>query len=640
MDNFDSLYSEFLASNSSKNYEYSRHNLTYDNCVLNENENTCNELNKSCVKYSLQSEYNNAHMSPVDKLIAKNQQKMKRNSINSPAKKTYLTRQQENINKQNKSVKTSIADTNDPPKIPPRNRKINWSEKFKERRRSRRLSNLPPICEIKKEIVTEEYSELYDETSYNIIATNIKDEKVIKNEIEDTYSDNFQQENYSNLDLNMSPDPNELSNNYLPQQDHFIENNEIFESTGNDTLNSFTYSGSQISSLETIDNEQSNFNLTAKHKLNTEIIDNNEQQNLGLVDKVWSTRFENNKQTHFDIIFEEVLDSESDDNIDNEQVDFNLLNTPELIKQTTGNAETNIYSYPYENTNIQESDSFSPKILECWSIKNSEKHLYSQLEEDTYLDEINYENIVLEKSLPANNSDLDEVQNTLSPYENNSKSSSLFNRNCKLKSSTIASRSVPQKINSNGKINTIKKLVSSKNTNITTNTNPFYLQTTYFEKTFKPILPKPSPKSDPISHSEIDIPKLYSEIKNLLSSPKMDNLKSPDEINNLKLQQIDPKTIIEEPVLADDKVVEEIPILQRKYSDMTIEEKKLYREKLNFVTALELVPINELKNKCKEVKENTIMESNRNSFYSKVLSLGFYYLYFFRLTFHLIRYLS
>ncbi|VVC44618.1 Hypothetical protein CINCED_3A013601 [Cinara cedri] len=424
MDNFASFYNGRLESNSSKNK---------------------NELNKCFERHFLQSKYNNiAHMSPIDRLIAKNQQKMK---MNCSSVKKPCSNKKENIDKQNKSKNkdTSVSAT-----IRPRKRRINWNETFKEKRRSRRLSHLPPIDEdFKKEIKNEEFCESYS----------IKIEKDIKSEIKDDTDDNIQQDNNSNLVLNTS-DPNVLSNNCIHQQVEFTqENNSFFGNTINDTLNPSTYSENNFASLSyTCDSktppwdtstkianiEPSNLNLIAQELIQDDssicsdelsqednsnfdfnTLSNNHtppqveliQENIAifentmnnlLIDSIYSennfllagcnktnncnfrlepdltsSKTAYNKQTSMNLVYNHELILET---ADNEQT--NLVVKQELNQETVDYEATNIYNYPYNITNIydteiHESESCSPKIIECWSFKTNERLIYSEIEENT-----------------------------------------------------------------------------------------------------------------------------------------------------------------------------------------------------------------------------------------------------------------
>lgn len=553
--------------------------------------------------YSLQLEHNMIHESPIDKLIAKNQQKMKKNTNNKSVKKPYLSRQ-ENVDKQYKSMKTCGEDnTSETPKIlPPRNKKKNWSEQFQERRRSRRLSQLPPIENIKKEIVNEEFCESYDEKSYNIITEDIKEEKTIKTEIEDCISDDtypygLKVEDNSDLALNISSDPNDLSNHYPPQNVEIREeNNDNFESTTNGSLNIFTYSENNYAPMRNITDD---WNLVVNQEMNPKTTDNEQTSSDLIISQVWCSEIPNNEQTNLNLADERVSSPEY---YDDKETNLNVVLKRELAEEKalakmnlnmndeyfldSSDNELDTNDYTYDNTNIydteiEESESFVPKILECWSFQNNEKQIYSEMNQIEIEEDKNKscENTVLEKSLPVINSDLEANKAAQSQYKNSSGTTEIIESSSQLipelQPPIVVKKPGRPKTNTRKNKTVVYKHILPKTTETTTNTNTLF-------------------------------------------QPMLTNLQPCSIIFNPTLQQKEPNKTIEEPVLLDNNFVENlnsVPILQRNYSDLIIADKILYREKLTYITALGLISIHLYKkNKQTEVSLKT------NFFSSKVLA--------------------
>lgn len=548
------------------------------------------------------------HVSPIDKLIAKNQQKMKRNTNKSSVKKPYLSKQ-ENDDKQYKSMKTSgDDDTSESVKIAPpsRYKKKNWSEKFQERRRSRRLSQLPPIEDIKKEVVNEEFCESYDEKSYNIISDNIKEEKDLKTEIVDCTSDNdtypygLKVEDDSNLASNISTDPNELSNHYLPQKVEFTEeNNDIFENTTDGSLNIFTYTDNNYP--PTCEVTGDNWNSVVNQVTDPATTDNEPTGSNLVISQVWCSEIPNDEQTNFNLAVEGESSSESEDD---RHTNLNVVLKRELAREKLkekkqanmkgeyflemSDNELDFNDYTYDNTNIydtpiEEPDRFTPKILECWSYQTSEKHIYSEMNQTQDDEKEMCENTVLEKSLPVQNSDLN--ANEAVQCNNNSDKAETINSTSPLKPQ-LKSRVVAKPGRPRGKARSNNPII------------------------YKHILPK------------VTIPpvKIRPVIKNLLPYIKP---------STPEIQQIEPIKTIEKPVLLEintEENINSVPLLQRNYSDLTVKDKLLYRAKLNYINTLGLVSIHLCKKKQKE-KETLLLKNNWLC--SKVLASSFFYYFYF-----------
>lgn len=191
MENFDHFSdglvdSEPYKSKSIENFSY--HLIS--NIYNGRSRTACKELNSCCARQLVKSEYL-IQISPINKLIEKNKKRMNKNIIQSAPKSIYCSRIQDKFTyNHQKSIKNEVVFTqnskNHNISRSPKNQEIlrttkeecsikcsknkrNWSECFAERRRSRRLSNLPPINIKEESIDTEEFSVSFNKRSFRLL---------------------------------------------------------------------------------------------------------------------------------------------------------------------------------------------------------------------------------------------------------------------------------------------------------------------------------------------------------------------------------------------------------------------------------------------------------------------------------------
>lgn len=260
MESFGSNYDE--CSDSSK-YKlrseeccYPYHLISF--CIYKERTKIASKKQKtSCVKHLEQSKYM-VPISSVDKLISKNLHKMEKTSISIVQEKI--------IKIENDYHEKSIMNSR-------RKNKINWNECFPERRRSRRLSNLPPIDDIKIEVENEDISLSFDNISYNLLSRNeqIKDEKILNTENNIDYIEgDVKLEPIDNVDA-FQDDNMDICENILNDNSNFTQ---INNSCANNILNNtygtlFNLETTYLKSTDTYHtNTNDNINLNQEnHKL-------------------------------------------------------------------------------------------------------------------------------------------------------------------------------------------------------------------------------------------------------------------------------------------------------------------------------------------------------------------------------------
>lgn len=286
MKSFGSNYDECSDSSTyklrSEECCYPYHLISY--CIYEERtKKTCKKQKNSCVRHLKQSNYM-IPISSVDKLISKNLHKMEKTPISIVQEKM--------IKNGNDYHEKSIINSR-------RKAKINWNECFPERRRSRRLSNLPPIDDIKIEIKNEDISESFDNISYNILSTTeqIKGENILNNENNDYIDKDIKLEPVDGVDEFQDVDIcenvlNDKSDLTLCKQNMFLisdtEKNctQINSSYTNNIQNTnipetlFNLETTYLKSTDTYDYSNTNDNIN---------LNRDENRELPTVVKCWST---------------------------------------------------------------------------------------------------------------------------------------------------------------------------------------------------------------------------------------------------------------------------------------------------------------------------------------------------------------
>lgn len=209
-------------------------------------------------------------------------------------------------------------------------------------------------------------------------------------------------------------------------------------------------------------------------------------------------------------------------------------------------------SYTSDNSNVNNDKnynlpSFSPKILECWSYATSDRQVYS---EETYNNKFTHEvhsKITEKAETPSHCKTYFEVTENESPQ---SKDVLSIKNVKKINLDFEMTKLNNQETNSNITENAETPLILEKNLNVTDMEATFCHENTrpkIIMETKKTLLPQKT---------------IYSKIKSVIKTTN----------------------------------------LPKKYSEMTITEKRLFREKLNYMSTLGLVPIDQIKNIRKDEK--------------------------------------
>lgn len=649
---------------------YPYHLISY--CIYKENKKiTCTKKNNKCVRHLEQFEYM-IPMSSVDKLISKNLHKMEETSI---------------LNKYFTSVQGKIIKTKDDSHEMPimnvrRKTKINWNECFPERRRSRRLSNLPPVDDIKIEIKYEDISESFDSVTYNILSTTerIKNENdYMEQNIKLEPIDDVDEFQNDNMDIceNISNDKSDLTsykqnvflqldseNNCTQVNSSYTDNIKNTNTSG--TL--FNLDNTYIKSTDTYDytNTSGNINLHqdknheltkvfkcwSKSALNQRtIFDTAKIQETPSLSKTYSIITETKEiptvpKTYFGITKMEQIPSLTNTYSKPTEIE----NNSSLFKTYSRIIENEkIPSLPRKNvetTEVKDSSSVpetcSEKLELDKMISLSKYHSgYTEIKKDVFVPittETHSEVIDTDKmlSLPKI-TEAKEIKSQHGTYSKIIETEEVLTvpKTYFEKVEIDESSPLPKKNSSSNKTNKILPSIETYFEIIDTEKIPsqFEKYSEITETNEIPYYPETFEIQEIPSKSEtIEIPcseNIYSkmiQMQNSSSQPKISIINGPslhktysNAINGLILQPV--MTLKNRPILpkTDSQKIEN---QQTEYSKMTLQEKQLYRKKLTFVTALGLVTKEKLEQMYKKNNKNeepTI--SKKDSSYLKVIIL-------------------
>lgn len=357
--------------------------------------------NNDYMRYCEQSKYI-SRISSVDKLIAKNRNKMKTRSNKSIPKKIHFTRQRKKMIPKTKQYKkpkkerltnvtlpkkkTILTTTDEKPiKNTRRVTKKIWSEVFTERRKSRRLSNLPPL-DIKLEIKNEDISESFDTISYGILRNNVPFVEV-KREVDDTESGYMEEEENVYPVMNSSFDPNELHTTINTQYNKSNELQNIHIEKCDNTLNREwpDSTSNEIKPnvfLQSIDlnNRKHNYmHMNNSNIENTAILKSKLNINLTASENGFK---ETNKTNNIEILKSTNIRKKNTMNCENnfDQANDSNIRAMEISKKapkiTTDSILNNGYINLQHKNNLNNDNnlqSFKPIILKCWSCNVSEE---------------------------------------------------------------------------------------------------------------------------------------------------------------------------------------------------------------------------------------------------------------------------
>lgn len=692
MDNFDDFSDGLVDSEpyklkAEKSYFYHFISNTYNG----RSRTVCKELSKCCAQQFIQSECL-IQLSPINKLIAENKKKMNQNTIHSvpksincnrlkrkftyQQKKTIKNRLQKQLPQNNKNncrspTNQEILLTTEEEYVKNKcsKNKRNRSECSTERRRSRRLSNLPPIS-IKEGIIEdgEELCVSFNKRSFSLI-----------NEI-GNYSDYSPQEKnsfeVSGTSFSLERSTTELNQTYDRVNELNDKDNQVNKKTSHVVTpfvltpihckytESYLAQTNNCNSIYTYDDTNTNLGCSENKINDCDPIKNSDTRENLFNTKAESMNFEQANAYHYtntniippknhlvqtndcqiienSITTKHPLDQDVLKQTDNDtnsiftyaenKINDGYLTENSIVTENVLCPKTKTFDSEqfcsYDNEErihdvVEPSNCFAPMILECWNFKTLENQVRSTKKNESEITETKeslYETLKYSEMKTAQRSlishsdryELEEIQShtyndfssmLLSETRETEKKSSnklyseinemevtmpphlSYSKMCELDRLSLPEKYETKKVdrlfqlNTYSKITEVEKLPSPLETysNVFETKEEASQQETYFNNTETDTFSLPETLSRNVIN-KLTLQEENSDLDSILLPNKTLEKTVKDKIDLL------------------DKCPKNISMsesnIPKKYFEMTIQEKKLYREKLNFVTALGLLSI-------------------------------------------------
>lgn len=530
-------------------------------------------------------------------------------------------------------------------KMPSRYKKKNWNEFFSERRRSRRLGNLPPIDIIKTE--DREINTSYDNKSFNILNNNvqIKNEKCkIVNNIDSYY---IEHKEYVHQDTSM------ILSESLNKIHQIVSKNEV-QNKNNllfDQIKPLTNTHSKVQPLDNVLLNQNQTILFQKPPKDITYLEATPCVILQEENNTSSKLIKSLNETHklfkstenvLDKTFSKVqlVNKTLNDNKNNQMYESITNNDSELksclVSSYTFLKVPTFTTMPRNNFTLPNKKTTS---VELKNISNSEINLSEEICTCNY----SCMSTGISESSYKGCSKVDSVNLTLGKYEdyqmyeetinnnnNNNKSelkSYLFPSNTFIKSHTFISKPGNNLTTNNNKSSVVIKSSSNQKSKTLkqVNGNKYYQNSNF--KSIQPVIHEclnntPNKQSYSKTCEALEIHS--HKTRSLMPTNKSSNIseiktslhKTYFSVTKKKEKLSHSETHIKNTINTRNSKKTKVEMFETK--------KKLYQEKLIFMTILKLIPIENLKTICKkQIEDSKIVKSKKDSLYCKVILIIF-----------------